>query len=249
MPTRGSVPDLPGPAVSRATGVRPLLVLHGSVGSPGNFGPLLSSLADVAQRTVCAPPYGGRGTAPLGAAQNELLPVARRLAAGSPDGSIDVVGHSLGGLHGLLLAGAGVPVRRLVGLGACFRGLPAHLADPWLRRVPARGIVRFFSAGAAEVMTDRPGEVPGLKGPLGAVFDGGLSVVSVVSDADRVVPEASSDLRGLAGVPEGPCAAPGAEPGPAAAAGSAPAFRLVRVHGVRHENLPQLVDEVLAALQ
>lgn len=210
--------------------MRPLLVLHGSVGSPGNFGPLLRSLADAARRTVCAPPYGGRGTAPLAAARDELLPVARRLAAGSPDGSIDVVGHSLGGLHGLLLAGAGVPVRRLVGLGACFRGLPAHLADPRLRLVPARGIVRFFSAGAAEVMTDRPGEVPGLEAPLGALFEAGLSVVSVVSDADRVVPGASSDLRGLSGVRE-------------------ESFRLVRVHGVRHENLPQLVDEVLAALR
>lgn len=248
------MPELPGPAVSRATGVRPLLVLHGSVGSPGNFGPLLSSLADAAQRTVCAPAYGGRGTAPLAAAQAELLPVARRLVAESPDGSIDVVGHSLGGLHGLLLAGAGVPVRRLVGLGACFRGLPARLADPRLRRVPARGIVRFFSAGAAEVMTDRPGEVPGLPVPLGSLFDAGLSVVSVVSDADHVVPEASSDLRGLAGAPEGPggaaadAAGADAAGADAAAPDPAPAFHLVRVHGVRHENLPQLVDEVLAAL-
>ncbi|KQB84005.1 alpha/beta fold hydrolase [Corynebacterium lowii] len=178
LPTKGVAPYLPGLGTSMATGIRPVLVLHGAVGNPGNFEVLLQLLAAQGDRTVCAPAYGRRSTALLEESQEELGVHARRLVAASPDGLIDVVGHSLGGLHGLLLAQR-FPVARLIGLGACFRGCP----------VRGRKLARWALGPVYEQIMRE------LSVPLPA----GTHITSFFSDRDAIVPPAYSDLSGLPG--------------------------------------------------
>lgn len=176
IPERGRVPALPCIGRSQETGIPPLLVLHGLLGSPGNFEPILRILAERDDRTIAAPAYGRRGTEPIAVSQRELLPRAQELVAASPTGTIDVLGHSLGGRHALLLARR-VPVRRLVGLGAVFRGIP-HTHPR-----------RFLAAVGGPAFTDLM-----VSEPLDASLPDRTAVTSIVSDADLLVPRSSSAL-------------------------------------------------------
>lgn len=197
VPHRGHLPELP-----ELPGT-PVVLLHGLLGSPGNFEVTARALI-AAGVPVIAPEYGLRGTVPVERSLTELVDVlSPRLG---PSRTVDIVGHSLGGLLGLRLA-HGFPgsVRTLVGVGAAFRGLPAP-RNPVVRR----GIGTVMGRGALDLLTREPWavEVPA-----------GTRVVSIVSDADRIVPRESSGLG-----------------------------EIVEVHSVRHEYLPSLAGQISAAL-
>ncbi|WPF65791.1 MULTISPECIES: alpha/beta fold hydrolase [unclassified Corynebacterium] len=188
VPPHGVAPYLPGLGTSAATGQRPVLVLHGAAGSPGNFEELLRLLAHRADRTVAAPAYGQRGTARLEHSLAEVEACARRLVAASPEGLIDVVGHSLGGLLGLLLAQR-LPVARLIGLGACFRGCP-----PRFPRLMGRLVGPVY---------------PQIMRPLDIPPPTGTQIVSIVSPLDTIVPPEYADLSAYSGARVEMVTAPG----------------------------------------
>lgn len=195
MPTRGALPTSP----PWREGQVPVMFIHGTLASPGNFEIPARLLA---RRGVSffAPAFGERGTGDVGASLLELL----RVVDAHPADQIDIVGHSLGGLLGLQIAQARPGrVRTLVGLGACYRGVPRRPRFPRLTRkllgsayVQLTEVARFSDA------------VPE-----------GTRVVSIVSDADAVVPASSSRLG-----------------------------EVVSVRGVRHERLPQLGAAIVQAL-
>ena len=201
VPHRGTLPPLP--PLERTEGT-PVLLLHGLMGSPGNFERTARGLLDLGAPVV-APLYGLRGTVRVEDSLAELVDVAGEVLA--ERGRIDVVGHSLGGLLGLRLAHR-FPgrVRTLVGVGAAFRGLPLP-PNPVVRR----GVGVVMGRGAGDLLT---------AAPFAAVAPEGTRVVSLISDADRVVPSASSELG-----------------------------EVRRLRGVRHEHLPGLAGDIIDALE
>lgn len=150
----------------------PVVLVHGLMGSPGNFERTARAL--VARRIpVVAPAYGRRGTVSLDDSLTELIDAL------PPAAPLDIVGHSLGALLGLRIAHR-FPgkVRTLVGLGATFRGLPTPPNQ--LFSLSARA---FLGRGATELMR-----------PIEATEPAGTRVVSIISDRDHYVPRSSSEL-------------------------------------------------------
>ncbi len=185
MPHRGTLPELPPLADAHGT---PVVLLHGLMGSPGNFERTVRRLLDDGV-PVAAPGYGRRGTIGLDASLAEVTGGIDEIIAASPTGRIDVVGHSLGALMGLRLAHTRPgKVRTLVGVGAVFRGLP-----PARNRLLGWGIKVVMGVGARELMVPEP---------LDAVEPEGTRVVSLISAADRVVPSDSSRLGEVVEIPD-----------------------------------------------
>ena len=192
VPHRGTLPPL-----SARPGT-PVVLLHGLMGSPGNFERTARALVGLGAPVV-APLYGQRGTVTVEQSFEELIDVCRALPL-----PVDIVGHSLGGLLGLRLAHE-CKVRTLVGVGACFKGLPLP------RRALRRAIPLVMGRGAGDLMTATP---------FDAAVPEGTRVVSLISDADTIVPAWSSELG-----------------------------EVRRLHGVRHEHLPGQADAILDALE
>lgn len=145
-------------------------MLHGTLGSPGNFAALAHEL-QARGRRVIGLEYGDRGTGDLVESAREV----RDFLAQFP--VVDVVGHSLGGLMGLRAAHELKPgqVRTLVGLGASWRGVPS---------MRFRRLIEFVCGAAyGQLMRHFPAHIPE-----------GTHVVSIVSDTDTVVPASSSTL-------------------------------------------------------
>lgn len=195
VPTRGTLPTSP----PWREGQAPVMFIHGTLASPGNFEVPARLLA---RRGIpfAAPAFGERGTGDVDASLLELL----RVVDSHPAEPLDIVGHSLGGLLGLQIAQARPGrVRTLVGLGACYRGVPRRPRFPRVTRAVLGAAyvqlteVRRFSDAVPE----------------------GTRVVSIVSDADAVVPASSSSLG-----------------------------EVVAVRGVRHERMPQLGAVIIQAL-
>lgn len=184
-----------------------MVFLHGLMGSADNF---QRPVTDLIARGVPVVPidYGKRGTAPIDTSFTELLESVDQVLKASPSSRIDVVGHSLGGHLGLRLANHYSPgtVRTLVGLGPVYRGL-AYSGGNAFRRLA--GVV--MGSSAAELMRAEPWEVS---------EPDATRVVSIISDADVVVPKKSAELG-----------------------------EVIRITGVRHENLPGLASEVVTALR
>lgn len=193
VPTRGILPLSP-----TDPNQVPVLFLHGILGSPGNFERPATALVK-RRRPFYAPAYGEHGTASLDNSLQELLAYFDALNIDK----VDIVGHSAGGLLGLRLAQARPDkVRGLIGLGAAFRGVP--------RKMPLRPVVRMVGGEALlQITKELPAEIPH-----------GVRVISVISDADRIVPPASSELG-----------------------------RLVWIRGVRHEDLPRETTVILRQLR
>lgn len=102
---------------------RPVVLVHGAVGSRSNFTGVAAALKD-AGHPVLSVSYGRHGTMPL---RRNFTEVREKLANIIADaGTVALVGHSQGGL--LALAASGTPelqgrVGRVVGIGADFRGI------------------------------------------------------------------------------------------------------------------------------
>lgn len=116
---------------------RPVVLLHGAAGSRSNFTGVVSALRDGnthPPRPVVSISYGHHGTAPLH--QNFAEVRAKLAGLIATTGSIDLVGHSQGGL--LALAASGTPelrekVGHVVGIAGNFRGIPRPTRVPlWL---------------------------------------------------------------------------------------------------------------------
>ncbi|MGP6174562.1 alpha/beta fold hydrolase [Corynebacterium sp. A21] len=204
IPTRGELPAL---APLDGSGATPVLFLHGVLASPGNFEAAVREL-NTRGVPVIAPAYGNRGTGDIRASfaelaallSREILPVTQHL---------DIVGHSLGGRLGLQLAHH-FPgrVRTLVGIGAAYRGVPRGIGRA--AAVRHRIIARVGGPAYHQLM---------VLAPLAAEVPAGTRVVSLISDADIIVPASSASLG-----------------------------EVRQLHGVRHEHLPQQSSAILEAL-
>lgn len=164
VPKRGRLPRsprwIPG-------GQRPVLFLHGVVGSPGNFEAPAAILAKRGQ-AFFAPAYGRRGTAAIKDSKRELLAYLDQLADRGIE-ELDIVGHSAGGRMALLLAQERPEmVRRLVGLAAVFH----HTTWPALRLPGARWVMGESALDLSQPFTpDIPDGVEVIS------FSGGLDVI------------------------------------------------------------------------
>lgn len=162
LPRRGT---LPKPIESEDV---PVVVLHGTLGSPGNFERLAHALAERGRRVIGFE-YGDRGTADLDVSAREVTQFLAQFEL------VDVIGHSLGGLMALRAAHTLGNVRTLIGLGASWRGVPPtrfpQLLE-WIAGPAFRQLQQRFEARVPE----------------------GTTVVSIVSDSDTVVPAWSSTL-------------------------------------------------------
>lgn len=96
--------DANRPASLSKTTAPPVVCLHGTVASGGNWGHLATLLLE-GGRIVAAPTYGERGTAPLLGNYAEVTGVVRRVLEETGAPRVDVVGHSQGGLlAGMMVA-------------------------------------------------------------------------------------------------------------------------------------------------
>lgn len=213
---------LPLPAPHPPAGAaRVVVLLHGTGSEPGVFRHVARALRRRGV-SVVAMAYGRRATVALDEALAEL---EERLLALLADASrapgpgsraeaprLEFVGHSLGGLMALRLANRPAlrgRVDRIVGLGAAWRGTP----DPGERRFGrVRDKLTRMVLGASFVDVRTPEPFP-------AEIPPGVEVVSVVSDADDVVPASSARLG-----------------------------EVVEVSGVSHRRLTRLADVIVPIL-
>ncbi|MEJ5929026.1 alpha/beta fold hydrolase [Corynebacterium sp. H128] len=174
----------------------PIAVLHGTLSSPGNFQRAAEALQARGRRVVGLE-YGDRGTADLGRCAREVSDFLAEFER------VDVLAHSLGGFLALKAAhgDAQNSIRHLVGLGAAWRGVP---------RTRYKRILEWVAGPAlGQIMGNFP-----------AVLPPQARVVSIVSDADTVVPRTSSELG-----------------------------EVIRVHGVHHAHIPKQIPAIFSALQ
>lgn len=169
-------------------------MLHGTLGSPGNFQALATQL-QARGRKVIGLEYGERGTAPIDISTAEVTEFLRQFP------TVDVIAHSQGGLMALRAAHAGANIRVLIGLGACWRGIPRSRVTPALEWLAGPAF--------AELAQEFPAELPLA-----------THVVSIISDADTVVPAYSSSLG-----------------------------EVIELSGVHHAHLPNQCTEIIAALE
>lgn len=170
------LPD-PSTATSQSRG-RVVVAVHGTLSEPAAFRDLAEALSQRGVDTL-AVPHGNRGSASLDASAADVA----RAVASLPDSveTVDLVGHSSGGLVALRAAHDPAVSRRLgriVGLGAAWRGTDdrAWYRPDWLvRLVAGEAFVELEDVGEPEVPA-------------------GIDVTSIVSDADTVVPEYSARL-------------------------------------------------------
>ncbi|ALA68045.1 hypothetical protein CLAC_10605 [Corynebacterium lactis RW2-5] len=129
---------------SSPAGLPPVLLLHGTVDSPGAWAVLADALTSRG-RIVFVPAYGNRGTDAVENSVAEVEEYARGLLSSSRAERLDIIGHSQGGLIAYLLALRGFPLRRVVSVsgsigGSCTEGplTPILRVLSWRRGTLAR---------------------------------------------------------------------------------------------------------------
>ncbi|MGO1948133.1 MAG: lipase family alpha/beta hydrolase [Mycobacteriaceae bacterium] len=177
--------DASAPATA-AEDASPIVLVHGSAGSRNNFEESVPVIRE-SGRPVLSVSYGHRGTADI---RWSLEEVAAQLGVLSDRfGTLDLVGHSQGGL--LSLAASGIlnedagrdRIGHVVGLAADFRGVarPRFLPpeNPWLRRVD-----RAFSPSFADQLVGSEA----LREVLPHTGRSSVPVTQIMLRGDRIVP-------------------------------------------------------------
>lgn len=179
IPTHLPLPD----PVPWEKAQRIVVVLHGTASSPGIFRRLAQDMRHDQVR-VEGVPYAAAGTGDLRRGVEEVAEKVNEIIAKAQGRRVDVVGHSLGGLMALRLLHYRPHIRQrihtLIGLGACWRGVPTMRAR-W-----AEWLVRIIG-GKAFSQIKQPL-------PFSPQLPEGVKVLSVVSDSDTVVPADSAAL-------------------------------------------------------
>ncbi|AKK06910.1 Alpha/beta hydrolase family [Corynebacterium mustelae] len=184
LPTRGTFPHSRPPQPDET----PVVFIHGAIASPGNFAAPAAALIERGV-PVFAPAYGNRGTNRLEKSLAELLTTIDSYVKQHEVSRIAIVGHSAGGLLGLRIACARPTlITTLVGLGACFRGVPYPTTSAFRRRI----VTTITAAVAGPVFRDlfQPELLPVHLPPT-------TRITSIVSDADRYVPVESATLGNI----------------------------------------------------
>ena len=177
----------------------PVLCVHGMIGAKGNWEVLAPHITD--RRVFCVD-YGDAGTAPVDRSTDDLaaqiIDLSRRINARE----LILLGHSRGGIISLLAASrpdvqSVVTIRRVIGLGAHFSGIPR-----W-RLLPAAASsqrpsefffstmrrIAYWAVGASS--TDQFTDSPTLVQALDQV-DRSIEVISIASSTDYVVRPSSA---------------------------------------------------------
>lgn len=177
LPRRSKLPQ----ALPLTAAATPVVVLHGTNGTAAKFTRLAQAL-QARGIPVTGVDYAHRGTGDLLAGVREIK--SHLLPLLDEAGKVDLIGHSLGGMMALHVAQDPrfTPhIRQIVGLGACFLGMPQQFPG-WLR--PA--VQKLF--GPAYVQLEKPGYHPLPQIPQG------VRLTSIISTADHVVPASRSRL-------------------------------------------------------
>ncbi|MGP9724953.1 esterase/lipase family protein [Corynebacterium sp. AOP40-9SA-29] len=185
-------PDAPaGTDVTAGTGVtagagsttlRPVVLVHGTAGSRGNFERIVPALRE-SGRPVLSVSYGHRGTGGLCDSLEEVTGHVSRIV--ETHGPVDLVGHSQGGLLALASSGrldAGA-VRHVVGLAADFRGV----ARPWFRP-PEHRVLHRLDRAFSPALADQLVGSPVLREVLAHTVDSTVPVTQVITRGDWIVP-------------------------------------------------------------
>lgn len=225
FPLQGTLPpgvlDLSDPApphsapprTDPATSAVPVVCLHGTVASGGNWGFLARTLL-ARGRPVAAPTYGERGTSPVLSNYAEVTAVVRDVLARTGARRVDLVGHSQGGLLAGMMAaamlrgpGAPPPFADVLGRGAspaphveplppgsirrvvCVSGSHRGVAVPGPRRIPPKRLLgNLFGPALTDQLRLRERRVA----PAIAGLEPGPEWFDLVTAVDRIVPPRSA---------------------------------------------------------
>ncbi len=202
--------DVPGtsvaPASSGASGTSdhsPIVLVHGTAGSRANFeesAPVIKTSG----RPVLSVSYGHRGTTDIRWSLEEVI--AQLSILTDRYGSIDLVGHSQGGLlslaaSGILNEAASAPrIDHVVGLAADFRGV----ARPWFRP-PESPLLRSIDRALCPAFADQLVGSEALAEVLPHTATSRVPVTQIITRFDRIVPAdravAFTAFDELSGVP------------------------------------------------
>lgn len=181
----------------------PLLCVHGMIGAKGNWEVLVPYITD--RRTFYVD-YGEAGTAPVDECVNELAEQIVELSKRIHARELILLGHSRGGLIALLAASRPevqrvVTIRRIIGLGAHFSGIPRWKLLP--KDVSSYGPVlsvffwamhRFAYWAVGASADDQFKDSPDLQRALCGV-DRSIEVIPIASSTDYIVrPSAAFDV-------------------------------------------------------
>lgn len=173
-------PASPWEDTAAPDGARPVVLVHGTVGSRNNFEKIAPVLRG-SGRPVLSVSYGHRGTGGLRTSLDEVT--AQLAAVTGRFGPVDLVGHSQGGLLSLAAAGRLDDVRHVIGLAADFRGV----ARPWFRPRESHllhRIDRALSPSFADQLTGSPA----LQEVLAHTTATDVPVTQILTRGDRIVP-------------------------------------------------------------
>ncbi|HIW92731.1 MAG TPA: alpha/beta fold hydrolase [Candidatus Corynebacterium avicola] len=168
----------------------PIVLVHGTAGNRANFeesAPVIKTSG----RPVLSVSYGHRGTTDIRWSLEEI--VAQLTVLTDRFGSIDLVGHSQGGL--LSLAASGIlngegdgddlhsRVNHVVGLAADFRGV----ARPWFCP-PESPLFRGFDRALCPAFVDQVVGSEALAEVLPYTAESTVPVTQIITRFDRIVP-------------------------------------------------------------
>lgn len=162
-------------------GSRPVVLVHGTVGSRNNFENIVPLLRD-SGRPVVSVSYGHRGTADIRSSLDEVTEQVAAVIRTS--GTVDLVGHSQGGLLSLAAAGRlDDAVGHVVGLAADFRGV----GRPWFRPRES-ALLRRIDRALSPSFADQLAGSPALHEVLQYTTETDVPVTQIITRGDRIVP-------------------------------------------------------------
>ncbi len=168
-------------ATDTNTDTTPVVLIHGTAGNRANFeesAPVIKSSG----RPVLSVSYGHRGTVDIRWSLEEIVAALTTLT--DRCGSVDLVGHSQGGLLSLAASGIlGDRINHVIGLAADFRGV----ARPWFRP-PESPLLRRIDRAVSPAFADQLIGSEALAGVLPHTADSSVPVTQIYTRYDRIVP-------------------------------------------------------------